>query len=105
MDQSGTYKADYHRKVASGIRGAGAVKYLPNARSLQFECARLLHASLLVPVLTYDSETMVWKVKERLSIRGLLCIRRMNKVPNARMRKLCRVTKRVYERINEGVLR
>ena len=37
-------------------------------------------------------------------IRGLLGIRRMDRVPNARMRELCRVKKGLHERIDEGVL-
>ena len=64
---------------------------LVNTRSLQLECVRVLHESLLVPVLTYGSETMIWKEKERSRIRavqmenlrGLMGIRRMNKVLNA----------------------
>ena len=51
--------------------------------------------SLLVPVLTYGSETMIWKEKERSRIkavqmenlRSLLGIRRMDKVPNERIRR------------------
>ena len=38
-----------------------------NAGSLQFECARMLLKSLLMPVLLYGSESVVWKVKERSS--------------------------------------
>ena len=34
-----------------------------------------------------------------------LCIRRMDKVPNDRIRQLCGVTKGVDEKIGEGVLR
>ena len=42
---------------------------LVNARSLQFKCARfILHGSLLVPVLTYSSETMLWKGGEIRSV-------------------------------------
>ena len=37
---------------------------LVNTRRLQLECARVLHESLLVPVLTYGSETMVWREEE-----------------------------------------
>ena len=55
----------------------------------------------------------VWKEKERSRIsavqmdnfRGLLGTRRMNKVPNARIRQLCRVTKGIDEKIDKGVLR
>ena len=45
-----------------------------------------------MPFLTYDSETMTWREKERSRIRGvqmdnlrgLLGIRRMYRIPNAR---------------------
>ena len=39
------------------------------------------------------------------NLRGLLGIRRMNRVPNARIRELCGVKKGLDERIDEGVLR
>ena len=48
----------------SGRRVAGAIRSLVNAKYLQLECARLLHEALLVPVLMYGSETMLWKEKE-----------------------------------------
>ena len=68
--------------------------------------------SLLVPDLTYGSETVIWKEEERSSIRavqmdnlrGLLGIRRIDKFLNARIRQLCGVTKGVNEKIDEGVL-
>ena len=51
--------------MASGRRVVGAIRSLINARDLQFECARLLHETLFVPVLMNGSETMLWKGKER----------------------------------------
>ena len=97
FDESGTDEAECSRKVASGRKVAGAIGSLVNARSLELECVIVLHESLLVPLLTYDSETVIWKEKEKPSIRaeqmhnlrGLLSIRRMDKVPNARIRRLC----------------
>ena len=53
MDESGTDEAVCKRKVASGRRVTGAIRYLVNGRSLQLECSRVLHESLLMPVLTY----------------------------------------------------
>ena len=50
LNESGTDKADCSRKVARGRRAAGAIRSLVNDRSLQLECARVLHESLLVPV-------------------------------------------------------
>ena len=59
-------------------------------------------------------ETILWKEKERSRImavemdnlRGLLGIRRMDRVPNAQIRELCRVKKGLdeNERIDEGVI-
>ena len=82
------------RKVASGKRVAGAIRSLVNARYLQLECARVLHETLFVLVLMNGSETMIWKEKERFRIRavqmdklrGLLGIRRMDRVPNTNIR-------------------
>ena len=73
----------------------------------------VLHETLLVPVLTYGNETMLWKEKERSRIRAvqmdnlrdLLGIWRIVRVPNAWIRELYRVMKGVDERIDENVLR
>ena len=75
---------------------AGAIRPLVNVRDLQLQCARVLNETLLVPVLIYGSETMLWKKKERsrimavqmYNLRGLLGIKRMDRVPNARIREL-----------------
>ena len=83
--------AECSRKEASERRVSGAIRSLANARNLQLECARALHETLLLPILMYGSETMLWKEKERFRIkavqmdnlRGLLDIRRMDRVPNA----------------------
>ena len=98
--------------MVNGRRVSGANRSLINARGFQLECTRVLHETLLVPVLTYGSETMIWKEEERSrnsaiqmdKIRSLLSIRRMDRVPNARIRKLCRMAKGVNERIEEDVL-
>ena len=112
MNESGTDETECFREVACGRRVAGAIRSPVNVWSLQLECARVLPKSLLMPVLMYASETMIWKEKERSSIRavqmeilrGLLGLRRIDKVQNAQIREYCRVSKRVRERINEGVL-
>ena len=105
---------EHRRKMASrGGRIAGTIKSLVNARGLQAECARFLHESLLVAILMYSSETMIWKEKKRSRIRavhidnlrGWVGIKRIDRFPNAQIRELCEVTKGVNERIYEGVLR
>ena len=58
----------------------------------------------------YGNETMLWKEKERFRIRavqmdnlrGLLGIRRMDRVSNARIRELCGVKKGLEEMIDEA---
>ena len=71
-----------------------------------------LHEILLVPVLMYGSETILVK-EERSRIRGvqmdylkgLLDVRRVDRIPNAWIREFCWVKKGLDERIDEGVLR
>ena len=71
------------------------------------------HKTLLAPVFMHGSEAMLWRKKERSrgravqmdNLRGSLGIRRMDIVPNARIRELCGVKKGLDERINEGALR
>ena len=89
MDESGTDGAECSRKVERRRRVAGAIGSPVNARDLQIEWARALNEMLLVPVLMYSSEMMLWKEEERSRIRavqmenikGLLGIRKMDKVP------------------------
>ena len=98
--------------MESGRRVAGAIRSLVSARDLQPECARVLYEPLIVPVLRYGSETMIWREKGKSTIRavqmdnlrGLLGIRRMDKVPNGRIRQLCGKTNGVNEKIDEGLL-
>ena len=112
MDESGTDRAECSRNVASGRRAAGIIWSLVNDRDLQIEWAEVLHGTLLVPVLMYGSETILWKEKEKSRIMAvqmdnltrLLGIRRMDWVPNVQIRELCRVKKGLDERIDEGVL-
>ena len=73
----------------------------------------VLQETLLLPVLMYDIEILIWREKDRSRIRaaqmdnlrGLLGIRRMGRIPNERIREFCEVTKGVSERIDESVLR
>ena len=64
-----------------------------------------------MPVRMYGSETIIWKEEERArirvvqmdKIRSLLGIRRMDRVPNARIRELCGMAKGVDERIKRKI--
>ena len=55
---------------------------------------------------------MIWREKKRSriksvqmdSLRGLLGTGRIDRVPNARIKELCRVTKGIDKRIDESVL-
>ena len=60
LNESDTDEAESRRKVISGWRVAGIIRSLVNAWSLQLESARILHESLLAPVLMLGSEIMIW---------------------------------------------
>ena len=47
--------------MASGRRVLGAIKSLVNGSDLQFESGRVLHETLLAPVLIYGSERSIIK--------------------------------------------
>ena len=61
LDESGTDGAECSMKVARGKRVASTIRYQINAKDLQLECARVLYETLLVRILMYGSETMLWK--------------------------------------------
>ena len=107
LEKSVTDEAECSRKVTSERRVAGTIRSLVNARNLQLECARVLHESLLVPVLTCGSEKMIWREKERSRIRAVQMdnLRRIDKVTNTRIRHMCGMSQGVDEKIDEGVLR
>ena len=68
----------------------------------------LLHETLLVPVSyvwQWEKERSTVMAVQMDNLRGLLGIRRMNRIPNIRIRELCGVTKGVDKRIDEGVFR
>ena len=71
MDESGPNGTECRRKVASGKKGEAAIGSLANTRRLQFECARMLYEVLLVLVIFNDSETTVYKEKDRSRTRNV----------------------------------
>ena len=66
-----------------------------NARSLQLECARVLHETLLGKVRIMATQMV--------NFRGFLSIRRMDKVSNSGIRELCGVTKGLMKVFSDGL--
>ena len=62
LDESGTGSTECRRKVASGRRVAIVIRSPVNARCTQLECAKVLHEGLIVLVLIYGNQTMVWGI-------------------------------------------
>ena len=48
-----TNKVQMRQNVANWRRVAGAIRSIVNAMDLQLECARVLHETLIIPVLVY----------------------------------------------------
>ena len=73
------------KKVVNGRKVA--IRSLVNSRGLQLKCSKVLHETLLMSVLMYGSETLIWKEKKRCRFRpaqmdnliGFLSIKRMDK--------------------------
>ena len=92
MDKSGTNGAEFSRRVA------GAIKSIVNARGLQLECARVLHET----VLGKEKERSRFRVVQMDNLKGVLVIRRMDRVLNAWIREFCGMTKVVNKNIDGG---
>ena len=75
----------------------GDIRCLVNASGLELEYVRVLHEAMLMPVLFYSSQTIIWRENEKSrirtvqmdSLRSLLGIRRMDRVPNEQIREMC----------------
>ena len=52
LNESGTDDAEFHRKVDSGRKDAGTIKFVVDARGLQLKCLRVLHESCLFCCIT-----------------------------------------------------
>ena len=64
-----------------------------------------MQESLLAPVSVYGSETVVLRKKESFRIKGLLRIRRIDRIQNKRVRELCWGKKKnLNERNDETIL-
>ena len=108
LDQSGTDDAVCHRKVVSR-RKVEVIKSLVNARALHLEYARVLHKTLIMPILKCGIEIMIQKEGRGLglglymdNLKGLLDIRRMDKVLNAQIRMIYGVMKGLIEAFSSG---
>ena len=74
---------------------------------MQREYAKVLHEGLIVFVLLYINETIIWREKDKFRIRimqmdnlrGFLGIRRMDRVPNVRIRESCGEDERIEKSI------
>src|SRR5678815_307076 len=106
LDEKGMDDAECSRKVVNGRNVAGAIKSLVDIKGLSLECARVLHEGMLSPVLMYSSETMVWNKRYRSKVqrvqmdnfRGVLGVKRIDKMRNEGIREVCGVKKGVNEK-------
>ena len=64
-------EAECHRKVVSGEKLVDGIRSLVNARSLQLHVFKRLHEDLLIHVLIYRREMMVWKENEICRIKAV----------------------------------
>ena len=50
-----------YKEVAKVRKVSGVIRSLVNAKGLQHDCERVLHEGLLMHILLYGSETMIWR--------------------------------------------
>ena len=59
LDESDREIEECRSEVVSKRKTGGGIRFLVHVRGLQFECARMLHETLLVPVLLNGIETVI----------------------------------------------
>ena len=105
MDESDTDGAECSRKVASGRRVAGAIRLMLGICSFSVLESCMKRCLCLFLCMAVRQRYGRKKGDLELGLRGLLGIRRMDRVLNAWIRELCKVKKGLDERIDEGILR
>ena len=105
MDVSDIDGAECSRKVAGERRVSGVIRSLVNARDMQLECARVHYETMKHCMYLFLCMALRQCYRKRRrdlglglymdNLRGLLGIRRIDRVPNTRISELCGVTKKV----------
>ena len=113
FEKNGGCEKDVDQRNVQGRRVAGFVSSMVKKNGLNVECARAtIHNVVLVPTLLYGSETICLKEKEMSRIRALemdclrsiVDVRRIDRVRNADVRKVCGVQKGIDEIRRRGLL-
>ena len=60
-----TWEMFWKNEVRVGEGLQGDIRSLVNTRGLELEFARIFHETVLEHILTYDSESVIWRKKER----------------------------------------
>ena len=113
LDKKGVDDIKCGSKVSNGRQVAGAIESLVKARRLSFERNRVVHESMLLPVVMYGSKEMVWSQNYRSEVqtvqmnylRRVLGVRKIDKMRNEVIIELCRIKKRLNGKISESILR
>lgn len=101
------------REALQGRKVVSAIREKANAKGLNLECTRLLQESMLILTLKYSNETEVRKKKKIENkalqidnLRGMLEVRRIEKIGNKIIRDLSSIKKKsVTEVVSENILR
>ena len=95
MSKDGSIEDDVQEKVQQGKRTAGTLRAVTRNRSVSMEVKRSLHGSVLIPSMTYGSETWAMLERQKSRLRG---------VETSYMRSACGVTwrdRRTNEELRE----
>ena len=68
MDESVISETEFCRKEEKGRRVADTIRSLVDATDLKLKYARLFNEALLISILMYGNETLIWKEKRGLGL-------------------------------------
>ena len=110
---NGGVEADVHHRVNEGCKVLGALKGVMKNRELGMNVKKVLYEKVVVPTVTYGSESLGMKVTERqtLNVSETKCLRsmtgvsRLDRVRNEVVRARTGVRRKLAARVDMNILR
>ena len=113
VTSDGRYSEEINHRITEARRAAGALSAVWKTRRLSREAKVGMYDAIVEPSLLYGSEVWVMNVSERKRVqaaemnclRNICSVRRIDRVRNEQVRRMCGKNVGVCEKVDQSVLR
>ena len=107
FSRDGRCDKEMERRKIAGSRVSGALRPLVRSKNVSLQAKKLMHNAILLPSITYGSETWTWLKKDESSINAveMRSLRRMcgkkltDRVRNEDIRNECEINESIVTRM------